>query len=211
MAISLLLVDEQDIFCRGLQVILAGKKFSVLGSLRNLPKACETVRSLKPDMVLLGEPAHRLESFFQTFHELRSRMPSLPLVAMFASENPVTLRRANIAGATHFFLKSASATRASQVLLEAYDGREEKIRKAWMQFSLDGQMNTSALDEPLTLREAEVLRLLTFGMINKEIATALGISLETVKEHVQNILRKLCVENRTQAAVLAVRRGWVKK
>jgi DNA-binding NarL/FixJ family response regulator len=64
--------------------------------------------------------------------------------------------------------------------------------------------------EPLSAREMEVLALMTRGLSNKEIATNLGISHQTVKNHVTAILRKLCVEDRTQAALYALRRGWVR-
>ena len=65
------------------------------------------------------------------------------------------------------------------------------------------------VEVPLTQRESEVLRQLAFGLTNKEIAQALGISYETVKEHVQHVLRKVGVSDRTQAAVWAVRKGLV--
>ena len=64
--------------------------------------------------------------------------------------------------------------------------------------------------QPLSTREMEVLELVTTGLSNKEIAATLGISHQTVKNHVTAILRKLCVEDRTQAALYALRRGWVR-
>jgi DNA-binding NarL/FixJ family response regulator len=69
--------------------------------------------------------------------------------------------------------------------------------------------NSQEVDVPLTKRESEVLKQLAFGLTNKEIAQSLGISYETVKEHVQHILRKIGVSDRTQAAVWAVRKNLV--
>jgi DNA-binding NarL/FixJ family response regulator len=73
--------------------------------------------------------------------------------------------------------------------------------------ALAGPRSASEADVPLTKRESEVLKQLALGLSNKEIAQALDISYETVKEHVQHILRKLAVADRTQAAVWAVRKG----
>jgi DNA-binding NarL/FixJ family response regulator len=75
--------------------------------------------------------------------------------------------------------------------------------------ALAAPRNGSDHDVPLTKRESEVLKQLAFGLTNKEIAQSLGISYETVKEHVQHILRKVGVSDRTQAAVWAVRKNLV--
>jgi DNA-binding NarL/FixJ family response regulator len=75
--------------------------------------------------------------------------------------------------------------------------------------ALAGPRSGGEIDVPLTKRESEVLKQLAFGLTNKEIAQALGISYETVKEHVQHVLKKLGVADRTQAAVWAVRNDLV--
>ena len=75
--------------------------------------------------------------------------------------------------------------------------------------SIGGSALTADIEVPLTQRESEVLKQLALGLTNKEIAQSLGISYETVKEHVQHILRKVGVSDRTQAAVWAVREGLV--
>jgi DNA-binding NarL/FixJ family response regulator len=114
-------------------------------------------------------------------------------------------------GANGFLLKGSSRDQLLAAIRKVASGED-----AWTRDELrrvTGALATprlaSDVEAPLTQRESEVLRQLAFGLTNKEIAQALGISYETVKEHVQHILRKIGVTDRTQAAVWAVRKGLV--
>lgn len=206
MPTTLLLIDNQEIYCRGLRSALADSQFRVADEFRSYDDICAVVKSRKPGMVLLGMPSGGQAAFFQAIKSLRRQFSSLPIVAMLTSENPAELHRVLESGANHYFLKSVSTARLLQILHDVYHGRDEEIQNVWAK--LTQHRHPEIGGDPLTWREMEVLRLMTLGLSNKKIASDLGISSETAKEHVQNIIRKLGVENRTQAAVLAVRKGW---
>ncbi len=114
-------------------------------------------------------------------------------------------------GAAGYLLKGASREELLAGIRKAASGENAWSREELRRIT--GALATPRLaadvDVPLTQRESEVLRLLAMGMTNKEIAQSLHISYETVKEHVQHILRKLGVSDRTQAAVWAVRKKLV--
>lgn len=189
---TLFIAECQEIFRRGLLAVLAETEFTV---------ADEAAR---PDIVLVAETPGDREAFFEEIAALRHRFPKPPVVAMLDAAAPTAIERASQAGATHFVLKSATETQFLEILRAARADESETLPGVWTQLSSSPQQQ----EEPLTWRESQVLALITRGLGNKQIAAELGISTETAKEHVQNILRKLRAENRTQAAVLAVRRGF---
>jgi len=142
---------------------------------------------------------------------LKLDYPDLAILMLSTYDNPTYVARAVALGAAGYVLKDAPR----DVLLDA-------VRRAWTGENIwtreelrrvTGALATPRLaanvEVPLTQRESEVLRQLALGLTNKEIAQALHISYETVKEHVQHILRKVGVTDRTQAAVWAVRKGLV--
>jgi DNA-binding NarL/FixJ family response regulator len=131
---------------------------------------------------------------------------------MFSSyDNPTYIARAVALGAAGYLVKNASREEIIAGIRRAANGESLWSREGLRRIS--GALATprapAELDAPLTKRESEVLKQLALGLSNKEIAQALDISYETVKEHVQHILRKLAVADRTQAAVWAVRKGLV--
>jgi DNA-binding NarL/FixJ family response regulator len=123
-------------------------------------------------------------------------------------ENPTYIARAVALGALGCVLKTASSKEILAAVKAVAKG--DNIWTPELLRRVSGSLLTSGkADVPLTKREGEVLKQLALGLTNKEIAHALGISYETVKEHVQHILRKLGVSDRTQAAVWAVRKNLV--
>jgi len=126
-----------------------------------------------------------------------------------AFDNPTYIARAVAAGAHDYILKSCSRDELLDSIMNAASGqipvRAGELRR--VATTMSNRVATPDPDIPLTQREMQVLRHVALGLSNKEIAQSLTISVETVKEHVQNILRKLAVSDRTQAAVWAVRRG----
>ena len=137
---------------------------------------------------------------------MRLEKPGLPVLILSTFDNPTYLARAVAFGAQGYLLKSCSRDQLISAIRRAANGesiwtRDELRRVAG---GLATPRMPGNVDIPLTQRESEVLKQLALGLTNKEIAQSLNISYETVKEHVQHILRKIGVTDRTQAAVWAV-------
>jgi DNA-binding NarL/FixJ family response regulator len=137
--------------------------------------------------------------------------PNMPVLILSTYDNPTYVARAVALGANGFILKGTTKEKLLEGIRAAAQGQNVWTRDELRRVT--GALATPRLaadvEVPLTQRESEVLRQLAFGLTNKEIALALHISYETVKEHVQHILRKIGVSDRTQAAVWAVRKGLV--
>jgi DNA-binding NarL/FixJ family response regulator len=138
-------------------------------------------------------------------------LPDVPVVMFSSHDNPTYIARAVALGASGYLLKNASRDEIIAAIRAAAAGEtiwsRDELRR--VTGALAAPRNGSDAEVPLTKRESEVLKQLAFGLTNKEIAQSLGISYETVKEHVQHILRKVGVSDRTQAAVWAVRKNLV--
>ena len=165
-------------------------------------------RKHKPDVVLLDV---RLgdEDGLDAIRRVRSAAPTTRIVVFSAFDNPTYVARAVAAGANDYLLKTADR----DTLLTALDnavtegpptrtGMLRSVAASMTQQDVPGDANV-----PLTPRELQTLRLIAMGLSNREIADTMGISVETVKEHVQNMLRKTSLHDRTQAAVWALRNG----
>src|SRR5262249_20829594 len=134
--------------------------------------------------------------------------PGARVLMISGHDNPTYIARAVALGAQGFLSKSAPPAEILAAIKTVATGEDLWTREILRRVS--GALAAhSQIDVMLTKREGEVLKQLAFGLTNKEIAQALGISYETVKEHVQHILRKIGVADRTQAAVWAVRKELV--
>ncbi|MFO0904298.1 MAG: response regulator transcription factor [Pirellulales bacterium] len=212
MNIRLLVVDDHEVVRCGLRSLFQGTEIQVTGEAASGEEAVNKAKKErdKYDVVLMDVRMAEGDGL-NALGRIKLDRPELPVVILSAYDNPSYIARAVALGAAGYVLKGASRE-------ELLDG----IRKAsvgdstWTRDNLrrvTGALATPRLnldsEVPLTQRESEVLRHLTSGATNKEIARSLHISYETVKEHVQHILRKIGVSDRTQAAVWAVRKGLV--
>ncbi|MBL6723831.1 MAG: response regulator transcription factor [Rubripirellula sp.] len=210
MSKKLLVVDDHEIIRLGLRLMLQGIDVDIVGEATNANEAIEAVASLRPDIVLMDI---RMEGGdgLNALGRMKLDHPNLPIVLYSAYDNPTYIARAVALGASGYVLKSASRERLHEALLTAASGESAWTREELRRVT--GALATPRLSQdievPLTQRESEVLRQMALGLTNKEIAKMLGISYETVKEHVQHILRKIGVSDRTQAAVWAVRKNLV--
>jgi DNA-binding NarL/FixJ family response regulator len=210
MTISLLVADDHHVVRLGLRNILEGSGIVVTDEATTGEEVLKKVAENRPDAILLdvrmpgGDGLHILG-------RLKLDYPELPIVMFSTYDNPTYVARAVALGAAAYVLKSDSKDRLVLALQMAHRGEaawtREELRR--VTGALATPRIVSDVEVPLTQRESEVLRQLANGLTNKEIALALGISYETVKEHVQHILRKIGVSDRTQAAVWAVRKGLV--
>lgn len=210
MSISLLVADDHQVVRLGLRNVLEGTGIVVTAEATTGEEALAKVAESKPDVVLLdvrmpgGDGLHVLG-------RLKLDHPDLPIVLFSTYDNPTYVARAVALGAAGYVLKNDTKERLEEAIKLAVKGESawsrEELRR--VTGALATPRVVSDVEVPLTQRESEVLRQLANGLTNKEIALALGISYETVKEHVQHILRKIGVSDRTQAAVWAVRKGLV--
>jgi len=208
-----MVVDDQEVVRRGLVVILEQAGMRVAGEAGNGTDAVRMARKLKPGVVLLdvrlrSEEAGSLDGF-EVLSRIRAASPKTRVIMFSAFDNPTYLARALAAGAFDYLVKGSDAKMIRDAVKGAVNGhaplQSGPVRK--VAGTMANQATVDDLDIPLTPRESQVLRQISLGLSNKEIALALAISVETVKEHVQNLLRKLAVSDRTQAAVWAIRHG----
>lgn len=210
MSKRLMLVDDHAIARMGTRAALQDTDIEVVFEATKAADALEAVGRIKPDVVLLDI---RMEGGdgLNTLGRIKLDHPDLPIMLFSAYDNPTYIARAVALGAAGYVLKSAPVERLIEALNLAFDGQQSWTREELRRVTgaLATPRMSQDIDVPLTQRESEVLRQMALGLTNKEIAKMLGISYETVKEHVQHILRKLGVSDRTQAAVWAVRRNLV--
>jgi DNA-binding NarL/FixJ family response regulator len=210
MAIKVVIADDHEVVRRGLVSMLTGSDVKVVGEASNGDEAVRVTKKTKPDVALLDIRMPGKDGF-EALGRIRADVPSVRCVMFSAHDNPTYIARAVAAGAHDYILKTSTRSEIIQAITGAAAG-EAPVRSGELRriaTTMGNRLATPDPDVPLTQRETQVLRHMALGLSNKEIAQSLSISVETVKEHVQNTLRKLVVGDRTQAAVWAVRRGLV--
>jgi DNA-binding NarL/FixJ family response regulator len=210
MAIKLLVADDHEVVRAGLRSLLAGTDIKIVGEAPTGEAALRLAMKHNPDVVLMDIRMPEGDGL-TGLGRIKLDRPNMPVLIWSAFDNPTYVARAVALGANGFILKSGSRERLIQAIRTAAAGENTWTREELRRVTgaLATPRLTADIEVPLTQRESEVLRQLALGLTNKEIALALKISYETVKEHVQHVLRKVGVSDRTQAAVWAVRKGLV--
>ncbi len=210
MSIRLLVADDHQVIRTGLASLLAGTEIEIVAEATNGKECIEQAEKVNPDVILLDIRMPDGDGL-STLEKLRAKMPDAVVVMLSTYDNPTYIARAVALGASDYVLKGSSRDDIIATITAA--GRGESPSRSGELRRIAGAMKIrQAIDDddvPLTQRETQVLRHVALGLSNKEIGRSLEISVETVKEHVQNILRKIAVSDRTQAAVWAVRKGLV--
>lgn len=207
MAIRILVVDDHSVVRQGLKMFLAlDGELDVIGEAANGSEAVEMVRQLHPDVVLMDLLMPVMDGIAATA-TIHREFPATEVLALTSVLEDEAVVGAVKAGAVGYLLKDTEAQALCQAIKAAAAGQVQLTPKAAAR--LMEALNTNRNPEELTEREVEVLRLIAQGQSNKEIAQALVIAEKTVRTHVSNILSKLGLQSRTQAALYAIRNGLV--
>jgi two-component system response regulator DegU len=219
--IRVVIVDDHPFFREGLRNVLAGEKgLQVVGEASDGEEAVEQAVSLRPGVMLMDVNLPRLNGLEAT-RQIKETCPEVNIVVLTAYDDEEQVYHAVRFGASAYHAKDVDPRRLVKTIREVCNGRyvvggasltENQVGK-WL-LEKFRQFGGEVVDagrylSPLSAREMEILRLVVAGMSNKEIAYNLGISHQTVKNHITAVLSKLGVADRTQAAVYALRRGWV--
>lgn len=210
MSINLLIADDHEVVRLGIKSLLANTDIQVVAEADDGESTLAAVRKTHPDVLLLDIRMPHMDGL-TALSRLRAEHPTLKIIMLSTYDNPTYVARAVALGANGYLLKSSSRDELIAAIKKTAAGEDAWTRDELRRVTgaLATPRMSAEVEVPLTQRESEVLRQLAHGLTNKEIGQALGISYETVKEHVQHILRKIGVNDRTQAAVWAVRKNLV--
>ncbi len=207
MPIKVLLVDDHHVVRQGLRMYLAlDPELEVVGEEANGQEAIFTARRLRPDVILMDLLMPVMDGL-TAIGLLRKELPDTEIIALTSILEDEKVIGAIRAGAIGYLLKDTQADDLNRAIKAAAAGQVQLSPQAAAR--LIREVRAPESPETLTERETDVLRLLAKGCSNKEIAQTLIIGEKTVKTHVSNILAKLNVPSRTQAALYAVRIGLV--
>jgi DNA-binding NarL/FixJ family response regulator len=210
MAIRILVADDHEVIRTGLASLLSGTEIEIVAEAANGKDAIKQAEKFHPDVVLLDIRMKDGDGL-ATLEKLRAKVPESRVVMLSTYDNPTYIARAAALGAADYVLKGSSRDDIVATITAAAKGespcRVGELRRIAATMKIRAVIDDDEV--PLTQRETQVLRHVALGLSNREIGKSLEISVETVKEHVQNILRKIAVSDRTQAAVWAVRKGLV--
>jgi DNA-binding NarL/FixJ family response regulator len=220
--IRVVIVDDHPFFREGLRNVLSVvEDLEVIGEAEDGAQSLAVVESLQPDVVIMDINIPILNGL-QATRKIKSEQPHINVVILTAYDDDEQIYHAIRTGASAYYPKDVSPDHLVEVIRHVSQGSYVVGKQVMNQRELDKWLNEAVerfgtfLNDmedkfvPLSPREMEILQLITRGLSNKEIAYTLGISHQTVKNHMTSILRKLDVDDRTQAAVSALRRGWVR-
>jgi len=220
--ITLVVVDDHPLFRQGVVKYLSlDPELMVIGSAADGEEALRIIRELRPSIAIVDVNLPKLNGQQVTHQVIAERLPTR-VILLTAYDDPEQLTHALYSGAYAYCSKGVEPERLLQVVYHVADGKYVAGDQIFNRASLDRWIMARTASSirsygdpgepyaPLSEREMEVLSYVTKGMSNKDIGLLLDISHQTVKNHVTSILRKLNVEDRTQAALYALRQGWVR-
>ncbi len=221
--ITVLIVDDHPLFREGLSKVFSLEDdITVIGEEADGEKALRLARELQPDVVVIDINLPSMNGL-QVSRQLKADRTGMAVVMLTAYHDQEQVLHAMRAGASAYYSKDVEPSRLVAVIRQIVQGFyivgdqvfDEAGLRIWLDAGVEAATGPYMVDPaehfvPLSPREMEILQFVTRGMSNKQIAVELGISHQTVKNHMTSILKKLDVEDRTQAAVYALRRGWVR-
>jgi DNA-binding NarL/FixJ family response regulator len=220
--ISVMIVDDHPLFRQGLRrVIEAEDDMEVIIEVGDGEEALRLAQKMVPDVIMMDVNIPTMNGL-QVTRSIKANSPNIGVIMLTAYHNDEQIFHAIKAGAGAYYPKDVTPRKLIEAIRQVSQGNyvidDNVLAKSqvtsWLfkQFEQLAVFGTSPdeLFVPLSPREMEILHLIARGYSNKEIAHELGISRQTVKNHMTSILRKLSVNDRTQAALYALRRGWIR-
>lgn len=221
-AIRVLIMDDHPIFRRGIRWILdSAEDIEVIGEAENGQEAIDMADRMTPDVVLVDINLPGMNGL-EIARVIKRRDPRMRIVVLSVSEDDEQLFNAIKVGAAAYAQKGIAPEELMRIIRDVAGGaylinetvmnKPDVAKRVLHQFRelASGNEDGTHLFAPLTSREIEILDCIARGMSNKEIATQLSISGQTVKNHITSILSKLQVNDRTMAVIYAIQRGWIK-
>jgi DNA-binding NarL/FixJ family response regulator len=221
-SVRVLLVDDHPFFRLGLRNVLEQEPdIEVIGEAQDAHDGIDLASQLSPDIVLmdLSLPA---PGGIEATARIKRELPSAGIIVLAQSEDEDALFDAIKAGAAAFILKDVAPHDLVLIIRRVKNGEylindkvfarpsvASRVLKEFRELAVYGQ-ESQPIFAPLSPREVEILDNIAQGMTNKQVAFALSISEQTVKNHMSSILRKLSVNDRTQAVVYAMKQGWIR-
>lgn len=204
----LLIVDDHPLAREGLRSILTTAGFEIVAEAHDGQQAIELAQALNPDLILMDIRLGAGRDGLETAAALRALGVASKIMMLTLHDDPEYVRAALAAGATGYVLKDAGLQELSDAVAQVLKGQVAIPVSLLSSLATrpSSQPRDMAAMERLTEREREVLDLIAEGMTNKAIARTLQISPSTVKAHVERVISKLGVADRTQAAVMVARR-----
>lgn len=220
--IRIVVVDDHPLFRQGVvDTISLEPDFIVIGEATSGEEALDLIRNLSPDVAIVDVNLPGINGQQVTQHVVNEKLPTRIMLLTAYDDSEQKLHAMKV-GAAAYCVKDVQPETLAENVRQVIKGKfvigdevlDTEELETWLEpeSEADHSFYSELGDpyEPLSKREMEVLAQLTKGMSNKEIANELGISHQTVKNHVTSILRKLGVEDRTQATLYALKRGWVR-
>jgi RNA polymerase sigma factor (sigma-70 family) len=221
--ISVMIVDDHPVFRQGLRRVLESEDdLDVIAEVADGQEALRVAQEMIPNVMLLDINLPGLNGL-QVARALKDTLLDINIIMLTAYHDDQQVFHAIRAGASAYFPKDVSPRRLIEAIRLAHQGSyvvEDRVLEKpqvgkWLldqfeQIDQEAGDDLASLLVPLSPREMEILQHIAQGKSNKEIAYELGISRQTVKNHMTSILRKLAVNDRTQAAIYALRRGWIR-
>lgn len=206
--VRVLIADDHAIVREGMSRLLSRAGFTLVGEAADGVEALEKARQLQPDILVLDLKMPRMDGL-QVIRELKQERPDARILVLTSFDDDDKVFTAIKLGAQGYLLKDSLPEQLLQALRDIKQGKSslhpEIARKVLRE--IRNPPNLPPAESPLTEREIEVLQLVAQGLSNNEVAGRLVISERTVAGHVRNILAKLHLASRTQAALYAIRTG----
>ena len=221
---TVLVIDDQPLFRQGVRRALEqhGGEFELVGEATDGEEGLQLAAAREPAVILLNAEVGGLNGL-EVIRTIKHQVPGAAVIVLTAREDEEKLFYAIKYGASAYLLKSVEPEELLSVTRQAARGHylindsvlskpivASRVLKSFRDLADEVDQEVEPLFIPLSVREVEVLDYIAKGNSNKEIARAMSISDQTVKNHITSIMRKLAVNDRTQAVVYALRHGWIK-
>jgi NarL family two-component system response regulator LiaR len=207
--ISVLIVDDHTVVRDGLQALISAEpSMHVVAAVGDGIEAVEFVKKLNPDVVLMDLVMPHMDGIQATI-EIKKDNPDARILILTSFAEDHQVFAAIKSGATGYLMKDSSSEELIQAIRDIYKNKpvlQPEVAKRLM-LDIRSQDDQSSQTKALTVREIEILEQVALGKTNQEIADVLFVSERTVRTHITNILAKLGLSNRTQAALYALREG----